>query len=67
MVICSLQMSILHAQYINLLSILFANAKTFGAVPMPEAIAVAIFIAIAVPDAVANAWADVDVVADANL
>jgi hypothetical protein len=37
MPICSLQMSILHAQYINPFSILFADAETFGAVPVPEA------------------------------
>ena len=53
MPIWSLQMSILHAQYINPLSILFANAKTFGAVPMPEAVPIAIFEAVA--DAAANA------------
>ena len=49
-------MSMLHAQYINPL---FADAETFGAIPVPEAIPNP------VPDAVADALADVD--ADANL
>ena len=45
----------------TLLSILFAFAETFGAIPVPEAVAVA------VPDAVADALADVDSNANANL
>jgi hypothetical protein len=67
MPICSLQMSILHAQYINPLSILLAVAETFGAVPVPEAVPVPDAIAVAVPDAVGDALADVDADADANL
>ena len=47
MPICMLQ-----TQDINPLSILFANAETFGAIPMPEAIP------IPVPDAVADADAN---------
>jgi hypothetical protein len=58
MPICRLQMSMLHAQYINPL---FANAETFGAIPVPEAIPVPI------PDAVADALANVDANANANL
>ena len=58
MLICSLQMSILHAQYITLLSIIFPNAETLGAIPVPEAIAVAICIAVAVPEAVTEADAN---------
>ena len=42
--ICMLQ-----TQDINLLSILFANAETFGAVPMPEAVPTAVPIAIFEP------------------
>ena len=62
MPICSLQMSILHAQYINPLSILFANAETVGAVPVPEAVPTAVPIAIfeAVANALPDADADVD-------
>ena len=52
MPLCSLQMSILHAQYINPLSIFFANAETLGAVP--TAVPIAIF------EAVADADADAD-------
>ena len=51
-------MSILYAQYINPLSIFFANAETFGAVSMPEAIAMAVCIAVAIPDAVTDADAN---------
>ena len=51
-------MSRLHAQYINPL---FADAETFSAIPVPEAVP------IPVPDAVADALADVDAYADANL
>ena len=45
----------------SLLSIMFADAETFGVIPMSDAIPVAI------PYAVANVLADVDQVADANL
>ena len=58
MSICSLQMSILHAQYITLLSIVFPNAETLGAVPVPEAVPIAIFEAVA--DALPDADADAD-------
>ena len=58
MSICSLQMVILHAQYITLLSIVFPNAGTLGAVPVPEAVPTAVPIAIAVPDAVPDADAN---------
>ena len=58
MPICSLQMVILHAQYITLLSIIFPNAETLGAIPVPEAIAVAVCIYIAIPDAVTDADAN---------
>ena len=58
MPICSLQMSILHAQYINPLSIFFANAETLGAVPVPKAVPMAVPIPVAVPDAVTDADAN---------
>ena len=62
MPICSLQMSILHAQYITLLSIVFPNAKNLGAVPVPEAVPTAVPIAMfeAVADALPDADADAD-------
>ena len=58
MPICSLQMSILHAQYITLLSIVFPNAETLGAVPVPEGIPTAVPIAVPFPDAVTDADAN---------
>ena len=63
MPICSLQMSISHAQYITLLSLVIPNAETLGAVPVPEAVPTAVPIAIS--EAVADALPDAD--ADANL
>ena len=58
MPICSLQMSISHAQYITLVSIIFPNAETLGAIPVPEAVPTAVPIAVAFPDAVTDADAN---------